>query len=197
MIEKLQNFVFKGMLLDAGMEALEEIGITTKESSSLKDSVKDRKGEAGISLEDFSSRIRLNAIKMSSVYMAFFCFENSVRDLITERLKERIGVRWWNKCVSKKLRENVIKRKGTDSKNKWHAPRASENIAYTDFGDMANIICNNWSHFEDLFPSQEWVKTRSSDLEQSRNAIAHNNVLKERDINRIRMYLEDWKKQVG
>ena len=191
MIEKLQNFVFKGMLLDAGIEVLEEIGITTKESAFFKDLDKDRAGEVSISLEDFSSKIRLNAIKMSSVYIAFFCFENSVRDLITERLKERVSTNWWNKCVQGKIKANVKKRKGTDSKNKWHAPRASENIAYTDFGDMANIICHNWNHFEDLFPSQEWVKTRSSDLEQSRNAIAHNNVLEKRDIDRIKMYLED------
>ena len=96
-----------------------------------------------------------------------------------------------------KIRDEVKRRKNKDSKNRWHAPRALDEISYTDFGDMSNIICNQWGHFEDLFPSQDWVRTRIGDLEQSRNAIAHNNALAERDINRIKMYLDDWVKQVG
>jgi len=133
------------------------------------------------------------------VKLCFFAFENSVRDLIKERLSgpEHIGVKWWEKGVPKKIRDKVITRKNKDSKNKWHAPRATDNIAYTDFGDMASIIIENWEHFEDILPSQDWIKTRLNDLEQSRNALAHNNVLAERDIMRIRMYLEDWLNQIG
>ncbi|OGZ07739.1 MAG: hypothetical protein A3C93_06645 [Candidatus Lloydbacteria bacterium RIFCSPHIGHO2_02_FULL_54_17] len=134
---------------------------------------------------------------MAGVYMAFYCFENSARDLIKERLKERVGTEWWKKSVASKIREKVKTRKNKDSKNKWHAPRALDEISYMDFGDMADIICSQWEHFQDLFPSQDWVRTRIGDLEQSRNAIAHNNVLSERDINRIKMYLDDWVKQVG
>jgi hypothetical protein len=91
----------------------------------------------------------------------------------------------------------VLGRQKKDGENKWHAPRAIDEIAYTDFGDMANIMVANWENFEDVFPSQDWIKTRLSDLEQSRNALAHNNVLGDRDIGRIKMYLEDWLTQVG
>ncbi|GMU26019.1 MAG: hypothetical protein AMXMBFR16_09240 [Candidatus Uhrbacteria bacterium] len=62
---------------------------------------------------------------------------------------------------------------------------------------MADIIVTNWEQFSELFPGQDWVKTRLGDMEQSRNAIAHNNPLEERDIARIKMYLDDWQKQVG
>ncbi len=182
------------MLLNSELEALEEIGITTREIPSLDISSKEN---APISLEDFSPVIRLNAIKMASVYMAFYCFENSARDLIKERLKERIGNDWWEKTVPAKIKEEVKKRKNKDSKNKWHAPRALDEIYYIDFGDMSNIICNQWEHFEDLFPTQDWIRTRIGDLKQSRNAIAHNNPLAERDVARIKMYLDDWIKQVG
>jgi len=194
MIGKIQNFVFRGMLLDSDLEALKEAGISITESPTI---ASEKADEGAISIEDFSARIRLGAIKMSSVYMAFFCFENSVRELIVERLKERVGATWWNKCVSKRIRDTVVKRKSTDSKNRWHAPRAADNISYADFGDMSDIITSNWAHFEDLFPSQDWVKTRLGDLEQSRNALAHNNVLAERDIERIRMYLQDWLMQAA
>ncbi|MDD3285658.1 MAG: Swt1 family HEPN domain-containing protein [Patescibacteria group bacterium] len=196
MINKAQNFIFKAMLLNTELEAFKDIGIISEESPSLDKKATDEKR---ISIESFPTVIRLNAIKMSSVYMAFFAFENSVRDLIKERLsgKEHLGINWWDKGVAENIRKKVIDRKGKDSKNKWHAPRAIDNIAYADFGDMANIIINNWEHFEDILPSQDWIKTRLSDLEQSRNALAHNNVLEERDILRIKMYLEDWLNQTG
>lgn len=192
MIEKVQNFVFKGMLLNTGLDDLGEAGILTK---NIANPINAK--ASNISIEDFSSTIRLSAIKMAEVYTAFFCFENSVRELISERLKERVGVDWWTKCVSSPIKKEVERRKGKDKENKWHAPRATQEIAYTDFSDMANIICNNWPHFEDLFPSQDWVKNRIGDLGQSRNAIAHNNALEERDVQRIQMYLADWIKQTG
>jgi len=34
-------------------------------------------------------------------------------------------------------------------------------------------------------------------MEQSRNVIAHNNVLDKNEIDRVRMYLTDWLRQVG
>jgi hypothetical protein len=62
---------------------------------------------------------------------------------------------------------------------------------------MPGIILNNWDDFSDLFDSQDWVKSRFADLEKSRNVIAHNNVLEEGEIDRIRMYLRDWARIVG
>jgi hypothetical protein len=196
MIEKAQNFVFKAMLLNTELEALKSIGVILNNIPLEGDTGETEKG---ISIDAFPTQIRLNAINMSSIYMAFFAFENSVRELIKERLggKEHLGVVWWEKGVTKKIKEKVKGRKDKDGKNKWHAPRATDNIAYTDFGDMATIITENWEHFEDILPSQDWIRTRLSDLEQSRNAIAHNNSLEERDILRIKMFLEDWLNQTA
>ena len=195
MIDQIQNFVFKGMLLKSDLNELEDVGISIKETPSLNSVVS--KNETNISLEDFGSPIRLGAIKMAGVYMAFFCFENSVRDLIKERLSERVGLNWWKKCVSEKIKKDVENRKNKDLKNKWHAPRAKEDVYYTDFGHMSKIICDQWEHFEDLFPSQDWIRNLIDDLEQSRHVIAHNNILNDRDINRIKVRLDDWLKQVG
>ncbi|KKR46970.1 MAG: hypothetical protein UT82_C0005G0031 [Parcubacteria group bacterium GW2011_GWB1_40_14] len=196
MIEKTKNFIFKALLLNNELEALEEIGVISKQIPIIGNDG-DSKKEGMISIEDFSSQIRLNAIKMSSIYTVFFAFENSVRELIKERLSERRGIDWWKKFVSKPTRKKVQERQEKDDKNKWHSPRAKDDISYADFGDMSDIITKNWIYFDDLFPSQDWIKTRLDDLEQSRNVIAHNNVLSERDIQRIIMYLQDWLSQVG
>jgi hypothetical protein len=195
MIDKAQNFVFKAMLLNTELDTLREMGALITEAPSLANIPSEDRKET-VSIDEFPVPIRLNAIKMSAVYMAFFAFENSVRALIKERLGST-GVDWWSRLVPKGVRDKVLGRQKKDGENKWHAPRAIDEIAYTDFGDMANIMVANWENFEDVFPSQDWIKTRLSDLEQSRNALAHNNVLGDRDIGRIKMYLEDWLTQVG
>ena len=62
---------------------------------------------------------------------------------------------------------------------------------------MPGIILNNWAHFEDLFDSQDWVKVRFGDMEKSRNVIAHNNVLEDAELERTRLYLQDWARIAG
>ena len=51
--------------------------------------------------------------------------------------------------------------------------------------------------FEDLFPDQNWLVNRLTELEASRNIIAHSNTLDKRELTRVRMYLQDWIRQVG
>ncbi len=62
---------------------------------------------------------------------------------------------------------------------------------------MPGIILNNWSDFEQLFDTPEWVRSRFGDMERSRNVIAHNDVLEDTEIDRIRLYLQDWARIVG
>jgi hypothetical protein len=190
-VSKIQNFVFRGLLLDSSLGTFADSGLDVR-----GEPVEKREGNR-ISIDDFPMDLRMDAVKTSHVYIAFFCFENSVRKLVSERLLERNGVKWWEKCVSEKIKKRVTDRMDKDKKNKWHAPRATNEIAYCDFGDLNDIILTRWSDFEDLFPTQDWVKTRLGDLEQSRNALAHSNVLSDHDIDRIDMFLQDWVLQVG
>ena len=134
---------------------------------------------------------------MSRLYVAFFCFENSVRELVAQKLRDSHGDNWWDTKVPQAIRTKVEARKRQEQKNKWHQPRGRSNINYTDFGDMPGILLNNWPDFEVLFDSPEWVKSRFSEMEKSRNVIAHNNVLEEAEIDRIRLYLQDWARIVG
>ena len=76
-------------------------------------------------------------------------------------------------------------------------PEGHTPIYYTDFGDLGSLLQNNWPDFEDLFPDRNWILARIGELELSRNIIAHSNTLDERELLRIRLYLQDWIKQVG
>lgn len=188
----MQNFVFKGLLLNETLGDLTDAGIYLPEEA-----IRTVSHEEDISLEDFSITIRINALKMSSIYIAFYCFENAVRELVSSRLKERHGSDWWDKCVSAGIKKKVEGRKKKEFANRWHDPRGSEPISYADFGDLSDIIITKWVDFEDFFPEQDWIRNRLNDLEESRNVIAHNNLLSERDIMRIKSHLGDWLRQVG
>lgn len=187
---KLKEFLFNGLLLEDSLDRLENEGISVREGVKLKT-------VSRIEESDFSPRIIYNASKMSSVFTVFFCLENSVRELIQERLAERYGASWWNDEVPKKIKEGVEKLKNKEKENRYHAQRAANNIGYTFFGQLCQIIIHKWEDFSDLFPDQHWVNSRFNDLEMSRNIIMHTGVLPDIEIDRIESICRDWLKQVG
>jgi hypothetical protein len=192
-LKKLKSFVFDGFLTDSILKNLEKEGVVLERTSS------EIHSEPILDFlpEDFSLSTRINAKKMTLIYALLFCFENSVRELVSQRLNEKYGADWWNLKVNGTIKKKVSFRKKEDEKNRWHGPRAKIDIAYANFGDLNDIIVENYADFEDLFPDPDWVQAKIGDLERSRNVIAHNNVLSEADIERIRMYIKDWIQQVG
>jgi ABC-type microcin C transport system permease subunit YejB len=145
----------------------------------------------------FSPRIIYDATKMASVFMAFYCLENSVRDLITERLLARIGIDWWASAVPQKIKTAVERLKEKESDVRYHTPRSAALIGYTMFGNLAQIIISNWDNFSDLFPDQAWITSRFNDLEMSRNIIMHTGILPQIEVDRIESIVRDWLRQVG
>ena len=148
-------------------------------------------------LDEFPVTIRRGAMDALPAYLAFFCLENSVREVVTERLSEIHGPDWWDECASSSMKSKVTARKEKEGKHRWHARRGSHEVHYTDFGDLKSLIQNHFGDFEDLFPDMNWIVSRLDELEASRNIIAHSNVLEEREIARIRLHLDDWLRQVG
>lgn len=188
-VEMLHSRVFKSVLLHADVVAREAAGQLEKAIPS------EAKPFLGRYAPSFSTRLRERAEKMTYVYSLFYCFENLARLLVSERLLERKGMDWWL-SVPAKVQERVEKRKADIANNAWHQATFDTNIDHTLFGDLASIIVGEWQDFEDLFPSQNWVKQRLDELERSRNVIAHGNLLADSEIERIEQYLDDWLKQV-
>src|SRR5439155_23583420 len=122
--------------------------------------------------EFFAAELRERAKRMSYVYGLFYCFENAIRDLVSRRMEERKGDTWWDD-VPEAVRKRVDQKKAEAEANKWHQVTVPTVIGYTLFGDLSSIIIKEWDEFEDLFPSQLWVKQRLDELERSRNIVAH------------------------
>lgn len=188
--KKIKEFVFNGLLLEDSLLNLENQGISVKTGFKLEEVER-------IDPADFSPKIIYNATKMASVFKVFYCLENSVRELIQERLAERFGLSWWEEKVPNKIIESVDKLKKKEETNRYHAQRAATNLGYTFFGQLCQMIIYNWEDFSDLFPDQHWINSRFNDLEMSRNIIMHTGTLPDIEIERIESICRDWLKQVG
>lgn len=189
--EIIRNWLFKALTAEDRLDRLEQDGLAVRASSD------PRALQRVIPLEDFSADIRRAAMSALPAYLAFYCLENSVRELTTARLAENHGDIWWDTCVPAAIRAKVDKRREAEGQNRWHVARGVDPIYYTDFGDLRAIIQSNWADFADLFPDQNWVLTKLGELEASRNIIAHMNPLDDRELERIALYLHDWSRQVG
>lgn len=190
--ESLRDFVFKGLLFDAECERFRNAGIQI--GIPAEQAERDLMREA---LAPFSVALRSPALRMARLYAVLYGFENSVRELITARLLENRGIDWWDNCVPASVKKYAESRKIAFEKNSWLEGVPVAPLYYADFGHLADIIVQNWTVFEDLVPTQHWLKQRFEELEKARNFVAHNRLLLENEFDRIEMYISDWSKQVG
>jgi len=188
---QLRDWLFRVITAEDLLDRLEQGGMSVRAGEDA------RALQRVLPLESFSTAIREGAMAALPAYLAFFCFENAVRELIAERMEENHGSGWWQSRVAASIQEKVEKRRVAEGQNRWHIARGASQVFYTDFGDLKSMIQNNWTDFEDLFPDQNWLIARFAELEASRNVIAHMNVLDDRETMRLRLYLQDWTKQAG
>lgn len=191
MIEETYAFIFKGLLTE---EALDRSGRVSKLHSS---AVLDALTAERLSIKLLDEEMLERARRMATVYTAIAAFENSVRAFITKKLLEEIGENWWETSVSEKIRTKAESRQDEENKIRWHAQRGDSLINYAEFGDLASIINQNWTLFEDHLQSLDWVRQIINTLERSRNVIMHSGELGNEDIERIGSSIRDWIRQVG
>ena len=133
-----------------------------------------------------------DAKRMASLYPKYYILENSIRYVIIRMLQKSDGKDWWQKCVSKAVRDRVDQRRQKEADTPWHGKRGQHEIYYSDFGDLKTIIQNNWPQLKALFPSQTWILSKLDDLEHPRNVMAHHNPVSAPDEKRIGLHFDDW-----
>jgi hypothetical protein len=191
MTDATYAFIFKGLLTE---EALDRSGRITKLHSS---AVLDTQTAERLSVKLLDEEMVEKARRMATVYTAIAAFENSVRAFIAKKLLEEVGENWWESSVSEKIRARAESRHEEENKIRWHAQRGDSLLNYTEFGDLASIINQNWVLFEDHLQSLDWVRQIINTLERSRNVIMHSGELGNEDIERIGSSIRDWIRQVG
>jgi hypothetical protein len=130
------------------------------------------------------------------VYPLLYVFENSVREMILRVMQKIYGPNWWELKVSTDIKGKIQTRKEKEDKNPWHGKRGAHSIYYTDLEQLVHIVRNNWADFKDILPNQQWLVQRLEEISHSRNPVAHMNPLSKHDIQRIRVYFQDWERQI-
>ena len=139
---------------------------------------------------------RNQALEMGRLYAVIHCFENEVRSLIRETLQEKEGFDWQEKLPGK-VKQFADARQKAALADSWLEGEKSDLLGFVDFGHLSQIIIEKWQAFEDIVPSQHWLKQRMDELEKVRNFIAHNRSLLPSEYARVYMYIADWNHVVG
>lgn len=193
MSSEVRDFVFRGLLFESESEVFRQAGI--KVGADIGQSEEHLLMEA---LSPFGVKRRNDALEMARLYSVLHAFENEVRSLIRDTLNEQVGSEWWDtNAVPNKVKNMAESRQKTAEKDSWLEGAKGDRLEFVDFGDLASIIIENWSHFKDTMPSQAWIRQRMTELEKARNFVAHNRMLLPSEFQRIYMYISDWNKVVG
>lgn len=143
----------------------------------------------------FTERLRTEASRMSKSYEIFYCLENSIRELISQRLEEQNGTDWRKISVPEAIRRNAE----TNRKKELSSgvtPRSAELIDFTNFGELGDIIKANWAIFGDMFRDVRAVEKVLATLNTLRAPIAHCKALAEDEELRLNLALRDWFRQM-
>ncbi len=189
MNHRIYGFIGRGLLTEAALNR-------TQRAHRASPGGFDPESEKRLSVDLLDQDLVGNARRMASVYTVVAAFENSARQLVSETLAEKKGENWWQDCVSDKIRKKAQSRLEEEKKVRWHTQRGTESVNFTDFGDLANIVTQNWTLFSDLLLDQAWVTHIFDTLERSRNVIMHSGELDPEDLARIGVLVRDWVKQI-
>lgn len=139
----------------------------------------------------FDHALRVEAAEMGEHYELFYCLETSIRNLVAETLESAHGAAWWDTCVPESIKTNVkanIQRE-IDS---GVTSRSERDIDFTTFGELGEIVRNNWEDFDTIFSSQKAFSKIMTSLNQLRGPIAHCCPLAEDEVVRLQLTVKDW-----
>lgn len=182
--KKLEVFAFRNLMLETELIKLEESGIDLQHIDSIS------KKEI-VDLDLFEFDIVVSARKMARFYVYYYAFENSLRRLISGRLKEKYGINWWDLKAPNGVKQNVEKNQEKEKETAM-AIRSDEPIYYANFGELIDLINANWEDFSDTIRSKKAMESVVSQFGKIRNVIAHSCELEEDDIFRLKLLIKDW-----
>ncbi len=141
----------------------------------------------------FDLSVRKEAANMSDQYELFYCLEKSIRGLISETLEAKHGVNWWESenIVPDPIKIEVQKNMQKEL-DQAMAPRSSEEIDYTTFGQLGDMVRHRWDDFDENFNSKKGFNRVMSSLNVLRGPIAHCSPLPPSEVVRLQTTVEDW-----
>jgi len=147
--------------------------------------------------DQFSLKLRQDAHEMSQFYEIFFCLENTIRGLVSDILKDENGSDWWNTdCVKQHIQSEVSGRQKKELDSGYSA-RSEREIDYTTFGELSQLITDNWDQFTTVFNSKPGVSRVMNELNVLRGPIAHCCNISPFEKDRISLVVRNWLRLVA
>jgi hypothetical protein len=190
-LKDLRDYLFRGLMFESEADKFQSAGIQVGAATGQAE--ERLLSEA---LVPFNIQKRNNALQMARLYAVLHCFENAIRWFIRETLEDSEGADWIDE-LPPKIKEFAEKRQAQAYKDSWLEGEKTDPLGFVEFGHLAQIIITKWEHFEDIIPSQHWVKQKMDELEKVRHFIAHNRMLLPSEFQRVYMYIADWNRVIG
>ena len=187
-LNRIKAFGMTNHMILADLTQIEnEYSISLGHLSELKGQIEDSY------YPQFSANIRATASRMSRHYELFYCLERNIRELVAQALEEsENSTEWWQAPrIPQQIVQDVSTRiqKEVDT---GFSRRSDDELDYTTFGELAQIITSNWDIFGSIFSSKKAVERVMASLNTLRNPIAHCSVLAEDEILRLNLTVRDW-----
>lgn len=181
---KIRHFGLRNLLLESDLKNIER-----SFSIDLRNRVERDKDY--VYYPQFEKSIRSEAKQMATYYESFYCLEKTVREVVKKNLSELKGNDWWKTSVKEEIQKNARKnmKKEIDS---GITPRSNQPIDYITFGELGEIIKDNWESFNDIFNSRKAIGDLFAKLNVLRGPIAHCCKLASDEIKRLELSVRDW-----
>jgi hypothetical protein len=118
-------------------------------------------------------------------YNILFEIEVVLREIIARSLAERFGSRWQKQGLPNDIKQKVAEALKYERQTHWTRLTMHHPLYYLDFPDLKKLIANNanWPNgFDQLFTRKTSVEASLSEIELTRNKIAHSRPLTEHDF---------------
>ncbi|WP_374324764.1 Swt1 family HEPN domain-containing protein [Aquipseudomonas alcaligenes] len=141
----------------------------------------------------FNSSVRAEAAEMSRHYEVFYCLEKTIRELVSDTIEaaENTSAWWQTARVPPNIKAEVSSRMQKELDSAM-TRRSSDELDYTTFGELSQLITTNWDIFGGIFSSRKAVEKVMASLNSLRGPIAHCSPLAEDEVLRLQITVRDW-----
>ena len=185
--EKIELFILKCAVIEGSLRT--SLAEHSEGEAQSVDDVFEGKLEPYI--KQFDLENRRNAATMARYYQIFYMLENEIRKLIVETMESAHGAQWWDTKVPVGVKEEAKKNRVREEQAGVTA-RSDDEIDYITFGQLWDIIRDNWDDFAGMLRNQSAVGRVLSGLNMLRGTIAHCGVLAEDEVDRLKLAIRDW-----
>lgn len=136
--------------------------------------------------------IRAEAAAMAPHYEVFYSLETSIRTFVAELLEAEDGEDWWNAGrVPKQIKTDAEARRKREV-DTGITVRSDDMLDFTTFGELGEIVKQNWDVFGASLSSVKAVERVLANLNTLRGPIAHCSPLAEDEVVRLSLSVRDW-----